>query len=172
MSDPALDQQIRELLPQLRRFALWLTRDAAGADDLVQAALERALSRWSSRREDEALRAWLFAILYRKFIDGRRRAQRYAFILERLRLSDESARPSLEAQVAAQSALESLERLSAEQRTLLLWTAVEGLSYEEVSRILEVPIGTVMSRLSRARQALRRLSEGDGATTPVLRMLK
>jgi len=172
MSDPALDQQIRELLPQLRRFALWLTRDAAGADDLVQAALERALSRWSSRREDEALRAWLFAILYRRFIDGRRRAQRYAFILERLRLSDESARPSLEAQVAAQSALESLERLSAEQRTLLLWTAVEGLSYEEVSRILEVPIGTVMSRLSRARQALRRLSEGDGATTPVLRMLK
>jgi len=172
MSDPALDQQIRELLPQLRRFALWLTRDAAGADDLVQAALERALSRWTSRREDEALRAWLFAILYRKFIDGRRRAQRYAFILERLRLSDESARPSLEGQVAAQSALESLERLSAEQRTLLLWTAVEGLSYEEVSRILEVPIGTVMSRLSRARQALRRLSEGDGATTPVLRMLK
>jgi RNA polymerase sigma-70 factor (ECF subfamily) len=76
--------------------------------------------------------------------------------------------------VAAQSALESLERLSAEQRTLLLWTAVEGLSYEEISRILEVPIGTVMSRLSRARQALRRLSEGegDGATTPVLRMMK
>jgi RNA polymerase sigma-70 factor, ECF subfamily len=174
MSDPALDQQIRELLPQLRRFALWLTRDVAAADDLVQAALERALSRWTSRRQDEALRAWLFAILYRKFIDGRRRAQRYAFILERLRLSDEFARPSLEGQVAAQSALESLERLSAEQRTLLLWTAVEGLSYEEISRILEVPIGTVMSRLSRARQALRRLGEGegDGATTPVLRMMK
>ena len=172
MSDPALDQQIRELLPQLRRFALWLTRDAAGADDLVQAALERALSRWTSRREDEALRAWLFSILYRRFIDGRRRARRYAFILERLRLGDEAARPSLEGQVAAQSALESLERLSPEQRTLLLWTAVEGLSYEEVAKILEVPIGTVMSRLSRARQALRRLSEGAPATTPALRMLK
>lgn len=154
MSDRTLDQQIRELLPQLRRFALWLARDVASADDLVQSALERALSRWASRREDEALRPWLFAILYRKFIDGRRRARRYAFILDRLRMSEEATRPSLEGQVAARAVLQSLEQLSPEQRTILLWTAVEGLSYEEVARILGVPIGTVMSRLSRARQAL------------------
>lgn len=172
MSDQAVDQQIRELLPQLRRFALWLARDVASADDLVQSTLERALSRWTSWREGEGLRPWLFAILYRKFIDGRRRARRYAFILDRLRISEEGTRPSLEGQVAAQAMLQSLEQLSPEQRTILLWTAVEGLSYEEVARILEVPIGTVMSRLSRARQALRRLCGEAADNTPVLRMLK
>jgi len=173
MTDHATDDQLRELLPRLRRFALWLTRDVASADDLVQSALERALSRWSSRREDEALRAWLFAILYRQFLDARRRARRYALLLERFRPGgdDDDAQPSVEREVMAQSLLQSLEQLPAGQRNLLLWVSVEGLSYQEVARILDVPIGTVMSRLSRARQALRRL--GDGETqAPVLRLLK
>ncbi|MGH8145073.1 MAG: RNA polymerase sigma factor [Rhodanobacteraceae bacterium] len=171
MSNHACDDQLRELLPRLRRFALWLTHDVANADDLVQSALERALSRWSSRREDKALRAWLFSILYRQFLDSRRRAKRYASLLDHFRRGDGDAQPSVEREVVAQSVLQSLAALPTEQRNLLLWVSVEGLSYREVAQILDVPIGTVMSRLSRARQALRNL--GDGETrTPVMRLLK
>jgi RNA polymerase sigma-70 factor (ECF subfamily) len=174
MSDHTIDDQLRELLPRLRRFALWLVRDSASADDLVQSTLERALSHWGSRHQDEALRAWLFAILYRQFLDTRRRAQRYAALLERFHfhLGNESEQPSVEREVIAQSMLQSLERLPIEQRSLLLWISVEGLSYQDVAQILGVPIGTVMSRLSRARQALRRLGDGEPTKTPVLRILK
>ena len=171
MSDHAVDDQLRQVLPRLRRFAHWLTRGAGGADDLVQSTLERALSRWTSRRDDEALRAWLFSVLYRLFLDKRRRSRRYVAALERLQSSDEPAQPSVEREVIAQSALEALQQLSPEQRSLLLWVSVEGLSYQEIADILEVPMGTVMSRLSRARAALRSLCEGKIAT-PRIRLLK
>lgn len=171
MPDRGIDEHIRELLPRLRRFALWLTHDGASADDLVQSALERALSRWASRREEEALRPWLFKILYRQFLDSRRRAQRYASVLQRLGLGSEGEQPSAEREVMAQSMLQALDRLPSEQRNLLLWVSVEGLSYQEVAQILDVPLGTVMSRLSRARQALRRIGDGETAG-PVLRVLK
>jgi len=68
------DQALRELLPALRRFALWLSRDASNADDLVQSCIERALTKGASRRPGASLKSWLFTILYRQFIDGRRRA--------------------------------------------------------------------------------------------------
>jgi RNA polymerase sigma-70 factor (ECF subfamily) len=171
MSDNAVDDQLRQLLPRLRRFAHWLTRGAGGADDLVQSTLERALSRWASRRDGEALRAWLFAILYRQFLDTRRRSRRYAAALEHFRSWDEAAQPSVERQVVAQSALQALQRLPPEQRSLVLWVSVEGLSYQEVANILDVPIGTVMSRLSRAREAFRSVCEGETAK-PNLRLLK
>jgi RNA polymerase sigma-70 factor (ECF subfamily) len=171
MSDHAVDDQLRQVLPRLRRFAHWLTRGAGGADDLVQSTLERALSRWTSRRNDEALRAWLFSILYRLFLDKRRRSRRYMAALERLQSSDEPAQPSVEREVVAQAALEALQQLPPEQRSLLLWVSVEGLSYQEIADILEVPMGTVMSRLSRARAALRSLCEGKTAM-PGIRLLK
>jgi len=171
MSDHAVDDQLRQVLPRLRRFAHWLTKGAGGADDLVQSTLERALSRWTSRRDQEALRAWLFSILYRLFLDKRRRSRRYAAALEHLQGGDEPAQPSVEREVVAQSALEALEQLPPEQRSLLLWVSVEGLSYQEIADILEVPMGTVMSRLSRARAALRSLCDGKTAT-PRLRVLK
>ena len=170
MPQHPLDDALRDLLPRLRRFALWLARDPASADDLVQATLERALSRWPGRREDASLRSWLFAILYRQFLDGRRRAQRQAWLFGRLRLEEEPQGPSAEREAVAQSMLQAFARLGPEQRSLLLWVSVEGLSYQEVAQILDVPIGTVMSRLSRARQALRRLCEGD-TTPPSLRVL-
>src|SRR5712691_3650434 len=140
MSDNAVDDKLRELLPRLRRFAHCLTRDAGGADDLVQSTLERALSRWESRRDAEALRAWLFAILYRQFLDKRRRSRRYAAALEHLQSEEEAKQPSVEREIVAQSALEALERLPAEQRSLLLWVSVEQLSYQQVADILDVPI--------------------------------
>jgi RNA polymerase sigma-70 factor (ECF subfamily) len=171
MTDHAFDDQLRELLPRLRRFALWLTRDLSQADDLVQSTMERALTRKAGKREDGELRAWLFRILYRQFLDTRRRAQRYAWLLGRLRHDDEPQWPSAERELLAQSALAAFEHLSPEQRSLLLWVTVEGLSYQEVVQILDVPIGTVMSRLSRARQAMRRAGDGE-LSTPSLRLLK
>ncbi|HET7268373.1 MAG TPA: sigma-70 family RNA polymerase sigma factor [Oleiagrimonas sp.] len=172
MHDPDIDEQLRELLPRLRRFARWLTRDASRADDLVQSTFEKALSRWGSRRDDTALRAWLFAIAYRRFLDDQRRARRYGRMLELFGRTAPTEQPALEREVIAQSVVQALERLPDPQRLLLLWVSVEGLSYREVATLLDVPIGTVMSRLSRARAALRRLGDGETAKTPALRILK
>ncbi|WP_248806250.1 sigma-70 family RNA polymerase sigma factor [Pseudomonas sp. MWU13-2100] len=165
-----LDEQLRELIPRMRRFAVSLTRNPSSADDLVQASLERALSSWGNKRVEGDLRAWLFSILYRQFIDSQRRGKRYARMLEFFTGRDDT-QPSVERTVVAQSTLEAFELLPTEQRALLLWVSVEGLSYKEVAEILDVPTGTVMSRLSRARQALRQLSEGE-ITSPSLRILK
>jgi RNA polymerase sigma-70 factor, ECF subfamily len=171
MTEHVIDDELREHLPRLRRFAYGLTRDRDGADDLVQSTLERALSRWGTRRDAAALKPWLFSILYRNFLNDRRRSRRYAFVLERFHATGFEDHPSAEREVAAQTALEAIERLPAEQRSLLLWVSVEGLSYEEVAQILDIPLGTVMSRLSRARQALRQSLEGK-IRTPTLRVLK
>ena len=165
-----LDEQLRELIPRLRRFAVSLTRNSSSADDLVQACLERALSSWGGKRADGDLRAWLFSILYRQFLDAHRRSRRHARMLEFFTGRDD-AEPSTERTVIAQSTLQAFDRLPSEQRALLLMVSVEGLSYKEVAEILDTPIGTVMSRLSRARQALRQLSEGE-ITRPSLRRLK
>ena len=166
----SLDEQLRELIPRLRRFALSLTRHASNADDLVQNCLERALGSVADKRPDGDLRAWLFTILYRQFVDNHRRSRRYARMLEFFTGRDDT-QPSTERTVLAQSTLEAFEQLNSEQRALLLWVSVEGLSYKQVAEILDVPIGTVMSRLSRARNALRQLSEGE-ITRPALRRLK
>ena len=166
----SLDEQLRELIPRLRRFALSLTRHASNADDLVQNCLERALGSVADKRPDGDLRAWLFTILYRQFVDNHRRSRRYARMLEFFTGRDD-AQPSVERTVLAQSTLQAFDQLTTEQRALLLWVSVEGLSYKEVAEILDVPTGTVMSRLSRARQALRQLSDGE-ITSPSLRILK
>ena len=166
----SLDEQLRELIPRLRRFALSLTRHASNADDLVQNCLERALGSVADKRPDGDLRAWLFTILYRQFVDQHRRSRRYARMLEFFTGRDDT-QPSTERTVFAQSTLEAFDQLATEQRALLLWVSVEGLSYKQVAEILDVPIGTVMSRLSRARNALRQLSEGE-ITRPALRRLK
>jgi RNA polymerase sigma-70 factor (ECF subfamily) len=165
-----IDAQLREIIPRLRRFAVSLTRNSSSADDLVQACLERALSNWGDKRPEGDLRAWLFSILYRQFLDAHRRSRRYARMLEFFTGRDDT-QPSAERTVIAQSTLQAFDQLSTEQRALLLWVSVEGLSYKEVAAILDVPTGTVMSRLSRARQALRQLSDG-AITQPSLRRLK
>lgn len=168
----AIDDALRDVLPRLRRFARWLTRDTSSADDLVQSTLERALSRWNTRHDGTALRAWLYAIAYRLFLDERRRARRRTALLELLGRGETATHPSLERSAVARSVIEALDRLPEAQQHLLLWVSVEGLSYREVAALLDVPIGTVMSRLSRARTALHRLAEGEASETPALRLLK
>jgi RNA polymerase sigma-70 factor (ECF subfamily) len=167
-----IDDQLRELIPRMRRFAVSLTRNPTSADDLVQSSLEKALTAWSDKRPEGDLRAWLFAIIYRQFLDAHRRSRRYRRMLDFFTgASEDDYQPSVERTVVAQSTLQAFEGLNTEQRALLLWISVEGLSYKEVAEILDVPIGTVMSRLSRARQALRQLSDGE-ITPPALRILK
>ncbi|NIX92681.1 sigma-70 family RNA polymerase sigma factor [Pseudomonas fulva] len=168
------DQQWRALLARLRRFALWLTREAGSADDLVQATVERALSRRQQHQDPDALRAWLFTILYRLFLDGKRRERLHARWLSWFASSstaEETAGDNLEDIVLAQADLQAFGRLKTEQRALLLLVSVEGLSYKEAAQTLGIPIGTVMSRLSRARDALRALTE-DSPRPPALRRLK
>ncbi|CAJ96510.1 DNA-directed RNA polymerase sigma subunit PrtI (ECF sigma factor) [Cupriavidus necator] len=166
------DDALREMIPRMRRFAISLTRNDATADDLVQACLERALVRRTSRQDAGDLRAWLFSILYRLFLDGQRRAKRYALVLSLFGVgSDEDSAPSAEDMVVARSALESFNKLSAEQRALLILVTVEGLSYREAADALDVPIGTIMSRISRARKTLREFSEGR-VVPPSMQVLK
>ncbi|KGM56388.1 hypothetical protein N799_04625 [Lysobacter arseniciresistens ZS79] len=169
--DEADEARIGELIPRLRQFARSLVHDGAAADDLVQAALERALRAWSSRRRPDALQPWLFSILYRQFIDERRRAGRLRRLLEIVGMMEESHAPSAERVNESRAALASFGRLPEEQRVVMLLVSVEGFSYREVADTLGVPIGTVMSRLSRGRERLRQLSEGDPAT-PALRVLR
>ncbi|MDZ5605381.1 sigma-70 family RNA polymerase sigma factor [Pseudomonas sp. RP23018S] len=168
------DHQWRDLLHRLRRFALGLTRHAASADDLVQATVERALSRRSQQRDPQQLRAWLFTILYRLFLDGKRRERLHARWLTWFGHGEAEAYASADdpqATLLAQADLHAFARLPSEQRALLLLVSVEGLSYKEAAQALEIPIGTVMSRLSRARAALRALTE-DTPRPPALRRLK
>lgn len=170
MPDPRIDEALRTMLPRLRRFALWLARDTSAADDLVQSTIERALSKWHTRRDDESLRGWLFSILYRLFLDGKRHTNRYARLLGSLP-REEATWPSAERAAVAHATLSAFAALPVEQRSLLIWITIEGMSYQEVADILQIPIGTVMSRLSRARRSLRQLGEG-GFQSPSLRLLK
>lgn len=163
------DDELRELLPSLRRFALWLARDAGDADDLVQASLERALSRWSTRRDDASLKAWLFAILHRQFIDQKRRAGRWRRLLVAFGAEADPA-PSAEDTFVARSSLKAFDALATDHRAVLLLVVVEGLSYQQAAEALDVPVGTVMSRLSRARAAYRKLI-GDGTDDIRLRRI-
>jgi RNA polymerase sigma-70 factor (ECF subfamily) len=169
------ERQLRELLPGLRRFARSLCADAAAADDLVQETLERALSRWHARHDADALQPWLFSILYRRFLDERRRAARWGRL--RVLFAGQAAdqpelAPSPERVHAGREQLAAFARLPAEQRAVLLLVAVEGFGYREAAETLGVPIGTVMSRLSRARERLHAFDEGQRPAAPALRILK
>lgn len=165
------DTRLEALVPALRRFAWSLTRDADEADDLVQDCLERALGAWHRRRAEGDLRAWLFAILYNHHVSGRRRSVRRAWLLGQASRLREESTPSAgqEAAVHCAEVLSQLDTLPEEQRAVLLLVGVEGLAYEEAAQVLGVPVGTVMSRLARGRERLRRLAEGSATpmATPV-----
>lgn len=151
-------------IPALRRFAWALLRDEEGADDLVQDCLERAIGRWQLRRRDGNVRAWLFTILHNLFISGlraqRRRGEHVAFTDDDIPAGAEADPQS---RLLLHDVLAGLDALPAEQRSVLLLVGVEELEYQDVARILDVPVGTVMSRLSRGRERLRQYL-GTGQT--------
>ena len=163
-------------IPALRRFARALLRDADAADDLVQDCLTRAIARWHLRRDEGALRPWLFTILYNLFASGRRTLNRRGG--PTLQVEDwDSVMPSVdgrrlaEEQLTQRDLLRGLDSLPPEQKAVVLLVGVEDLSYEEAARVTGVPLGTVMSRLSRGRERLRRFLEGEAAA-PLVEALR
>lgn len=143
----------------LRRFALALTRDRDMADDLVQDTIERALSRWRLRRRDLPLRPWLFTILRNLHVSAWRRRQRSPVTADGGIEEIAGIGDAVEKRIELRQVLELLSQLPEEQRMAILLVAVEGLSYQEAAAIMDVAVGTVMSRLSRARERLRSLAE-------------
>jgi RNA polymerase sigma-70 factor (ECF subfamily) len=147
-------------IPSLRRYARGLIGDGAQADDLVQDTLERAwrkLSMWQQRGD---LRAWMFGIMHNLFIDRVRSQRSTPEDSAGDDLPDTPARATQSDRLELRDLHRVLQRLPAEQREVLLLVGVEALSYSEVAGVLGVPIGTVMSRLSRARERLRAELEG------------
>ena len=161
----AFSDQLIAVLPRLRRFARGLTGSAAEADDLVQAACERALSRQQQFQEGTRFDSWMFRIVQTIWIDQLRarkvRAEDAEPEGDRLG-TDEPVRRA-EARLALEEVKRAVSRLPAEQRNALLLVTVEGLSYKEAAEVAQVPIGTIMSRLARARVALQlQLETGGG----------
>ena len=171
---------IEPLIPALRRYARALLRDVSAADDLVQDCLERAISRWEQRRPDGDVKSWLFTILHNlamnSFTQARRRGVHVAL---------DDADPSAFAREASQEnglrhreLVNALAALPEDQRSVILLVSVEGLSYAQTAEVLNVPMGTVMSRLSRGREqlaAMLRVEPGDRSAqrmTPHLRRVK
>ncbi len=142
-------------LPALRRYALGLTGDRHAADDLVQDCIERALSRLDTLLDEQRLAAWLRSILFNVFIDGRRTRRRRPETGEAGldELVDKATMPDVWQE--ANDVLRAIATLTPQHRQVILLVAEEGLSYREVADELGVPVGTVMSRLARAREQLR-----------------
>jgi RNA polymerase sigma-70 factor (ECF subfamily) len=163
----ARDAVIAEI-PRLRRYARSLTGSADGADDLVQETLQRALEKWRLWQRERDVRPWLFSIMHNLHIDGRRRDRRVDYC------DDEDLQgPAQRASQADGLELRDLERaltlLPPDQREVLLLVGLEELSYAEVARALNIPQGTVMSRLSRARARLKAILAGE--TAPQLKVV-
>lgn len=158
--------------PALRRYAWALCRSTHDADDLVQDCLERALSRWHLRRDESGVRAWLFTILHNAFVDGYRSAQRrgpHGPIEDAHELGQDAGQ---DAAMAVRDVATALQALPEDQRAVVLLVGVEDLSYEEAARVLGIPIGTVMSRLGRGRERLRRMTEAGQVPQNGLRRVK
>ena len=165
------DALIEPHIPALRRYAWALCRRSAhDADDLVQDCLLRALARWHLRRTDGSVRAWLFAILHNQFVTLCRKEMRRP----KLATFDEADGPETDAAQPHAAYLSdvaaALDTLPDDQRAVLLLVGVEDLSYEEAAHSLGIPVGTVMSRLSRGRERLRQVM--DGHRSVALRRVK
>jgi len=172
--DPPLPQpELVAAIPRLRRYARVLTGEPTRADDLVQETLARA---WEKRRLWAAgsdLRAWLFTIMHNVFVNQRALARRDA-LNDSLDADDAGAawqipvRPTQQTRVELTEIMREVQRLPNEQREVLMLAALEEMRYEEIAAVLAIPVGTVMSRLSRAREKLRRAvaEPASGETVP------
>lgn len=171
--------QVEHHLPGLRRYARVLTGDSWAADDLVQDTLERACRKWLLWRSGTDLRAWLFTVMHNVYLNQRRSAPPPQL----LNLDDVEGSLAATPGQSPDTLIDlerCLQRLPAEQRAVLLLVTVEDMAYAEVARVLQVPVGTVMSRLSRARSRMRECMDatasprvhGPLATAPALRRMK
>ena len=174
MTQKASDQfsnQAMQYIPRLRRYARALTGDANAADDLVQDALERALLKQDLWREGSDLRAWLFTLMHNVFVNQVRSASASRTVPLDASFV-ELPQPPAGDRLEIRDLDAALQLLPAEQRTVLLLVGLEQMTYEEAARVLDVPIGTVMSRLSRGRERLRRLLQGLPDSGAPLKVVK
>lgn len=144
-----------EHIPRLRRYARALVRDPARADDLVQDTLERALVKLDLWQPGSNLRAWLFTLMHNLFVNQARARREMETALDEA-LDIPVSGGQMEA-LTARDIQSALARLPEAQREVLLLVGLEQFAYEEAAQVLGVPVGTVMSRLSRAREGMRRL---------------
>jgi RNA polymerase sigma-70 factor, ECF subfamily len=153
-------EQLQAQIPRLRRYARALTGSREAADDLVQDALERAWTKRGLWRPDSNLRAWLFAVMHNVFVNGVKRA-RPMMSLDALNeegsIEPAAGSASAETDAALSDMRTALTQLPVEQRQVVLLVGLEQMTYAEAADVLEIPIGTVMSRLSRGRDRLRQL---------------
>ena len=160
--DQSIGQEMAALLPRLRRFAYGLTGSIDAGDDLVQSACERALSRLHQWQAGTRLDSWMYRIMQNLWFDELRSGRRREVATESDVL-DAMTGGDAESEMASRLDLAAVRRhmadLPPDQRAVLLLVSVEGLTYKEAAAVLDVPIGTVMSRLARARLALGRALE-------------
>ena len=153
----AFERELTELLPRLRRFAHALSRNAADADDLTQATVERALRSRDQWQPGTRLDSWLYRIMRNLWIDtarARTRKERHEAPEEAAIAVGVDPRDAMDASLELTRAMAAMEQLPDEQREVVALILVEGFGYREVSEMLDVPIGTVSSRLVRGRTAL------------------
>jgi RNA polymerase sigma factor (sigma-70 family) len=158
--------QLLACIPRLRRYARALVGDRAGADDLVQDTMERGWHKLATWRQGSDMRAWLFSIMHNLRLDQLRKP-----VLPTELLDEETPMPMVAASQSHGLELRDLQSalalLPLEQREILLLVALEEMSYEEVAQTLGIPLGTVMSRLSRGREKLRAVMEGRTVVSPL-----
>jgi len=148
------------LIPRLRRYARALVGERSAADDLVQDTLERAWTKLHLYREGTDLRAWLFTVMHNVHVNQVRAARPTTALDEDM---PELAQRAVQGDALLVRDLErAVAALPAAQREVLLLVALEDLSYDETARVLGIPIGTVMSRLARAREKVRAMMHGKG----------
>jgi RNA polymerase sigma factor (sigma-70 family) len=155
-------ERLVELIPRLRRYARALVSDRASADDLVQDTLERAWAKLHLYRRGTDLRAWLFTVMHNVHVN-KVRAMRTTELLDD-EMPELAQRPTQGDALLVRDLDRLISLLPVEQRAVLLLVTLEDMSYEEVARTLGIPMGTVMSRLSRAREKLRLMMLGQAAS--------
>jgi len=160
-----IHEQIVALLPRLRRFARNLTRNPHDADDVVQIAVERALARSHQWRSDARLDSWMFKIVRNAWIDELRSRTRRERIFLAAEAGENVGTDSLARATELLSVHSAMARLPEEQREAVSLVLVEGLPYKEAAEVLDVPIGTLTSRLARGREALQAMLGTESEAT-------
>jgi RNA polymerase sigma factor (sigma-70 family) len=158
------ESELTQLLPRLRRFAFALSRNGADADDLAQATIERALRSRDQWQPGSRLDSWLYRIMRNLWIDtvrSRGRREKHEAPEDAAQDVGEDPREAMDASMELQRAMSAMERLPDEQREVVALILIEGFGYREVSEMLELPIGTVSSRLVRGRTALLEMLGGN-----------
>ena len=152
-----IQEEIVQLLPRLRRFARNLARDPHDADDVVQVAVERALLRSEQWNPEARLDSWMFKIIRNAWIDEVRSRGRRGKVFLAEEAGENVGTDSIDSEITSMSIKTAMARLPDDQRSAVSLVLIEGLPYKEAAEVLEIPIGTLTSRLARGREALQAL---------------